>query len=107
MTKMLDALLDTLEKVKNPKDVVAVIHSAFDETPHVVAFVDVNKTWTVTEKLEFAFEKTNNINNAWWENKEVTKAFDGDSCRSTSVGDAILIGTDKYMCEAAGWSDPI
>jgi len=107
MNKALDALLETLEEIKNPKERVSVIHSAFDENPHVVAFVDVNKTWTVTEKLEFAFEKTNSINDAWWTNEEVTKMFDGDSCRSTSMGDAILIGTDKYVCEAAGWSDPI
>ena len=104
MNKSLDALLETLEEIKNPKERVSVIHSAFDENPHVVAFVDVNKTWTVTEKLEFVFEKTNNINDAWWTNEEVTKMFDGDGCRSTSVGDMLLVGTEKYKCEGSGWS---
>ena len=104
MNKSLDALLETLEEIKTPKERVSVIHSAFDENPHVVAFVEVDKEWTVTEKLEFAFEKTNSINDAWYNNKEITKMFDGDGCRSTSVGDMLLVGTEKYKCEGLGWS---
>ena len=104
MNKALDALLETLEEIKSPKERVSVIHSAFDENPHVVAFVEVDKEWTVTEKLEFAFEMTNSINDAWYNNKEITKMFDGDGCRSTSVGDMLLVGTEKYKCEGSGWS---
>ena len=104
MNEKLDALLETLEEIKNPKENVSVIHSAFDEDPHVVAFVEVDKEWTVTEKLEFAFEMTNSINDAWYNNKEITKMFDGDGCRSTSVGDMLLVGTEKYKCEGSGWS---
>jgi hypothetical protein len=44
MNKALDALLETLEEIKYPKVRVSVIHCAFDENPHVVACVDVNKT---------------------------------------------------------------
>ena len=46
-------------------DKVAVIHSAFDETPKTVAFVSVDKNLPDTEKCEVAFMKTNSINNAW------------------------------------------
>jgi hypothetical protein len=59
---------------------------------------------TVDEKLEFAFMKTNSIDDAWWNNSEVTVMFDGDGCRSTMVSDMVLIGTDKYVCEKMGWS---
>ena len=84
-------------------DKVAVIHSAFDETPKTVAFVSVDKNLPDTEKCEVAFMKTNSIDNAWWNNKEVTKMFDGEACRSTSSGDHVLIGNKKYKCAPVGW----
>ena len=99
----LDALLGTLDAIENPKETVAVIHAAFDETAHTVALVEVKKDMTTTEKLEFAFMKTNSIEDAWWNNAEITKMFDGDGCRSSSVGDMILVGKDKYKCESMGW----
>ena len=99
MSKKLDALVKNLETTP-----VAVIHAAFDETPHTVAMIDLPKTLSTDEMLEKAFMLTNSIENAWWNNKGVTVMFDGKSCRSTSVGDMVLIGTEKYKCEAAGWS---
>ena len=98
------ALMKNFESLGKEK--VSVIHSAFGDKPHVVAFVDVNKTWTVTEKLEFAFEKTNSINDAWWTNEGITKMFDGATCRSTSVGDMVLLSSGKkYKVDACGWSE--
>ena len=47
--------------------------------------------------------KTNSIDNAWWNNEEVTKTFDGEACRSTSSGDHVLIGNKKYKCAPVGW----
>ena len=82
---------------------VAVIHSAFDETPKTVAFVSVDKKLSDKEKCEVAFMKTNSIDNASWNNKEVTKMFDGEACRSTSSGDHVLIGNKKYKCAPVGW----
>ena len=67
---------------------VAVIHAAFEDAPTTVAFV-----------------KTNSINDAWWNNEGVTKMFDGGACRSTSMGDMVLIGNTKYKCEMTGWSE--
>ena len=49
--------------------------------------------------------KTNSINDAWWNNEGVSKVFKGIACRSTSVGDMVLIGTTTYKCEVTGWSE--
>ena len=84
---------------------VTVIHAAEDGAPKTVAFVEVKKDATTAEKLEAAFMKTNNITDAWWNNEGVTKIFGGAACRSTSVGDMILVGNDKYKCEPTGWSE--
>ena len=99
MSKKLDALVKNLETTS-----VAVIHAAFDETPHTVAMIDLPKTLSTDEMLEKAFMMTNSIESAWWLNEGVTKMFDGKACRSTMVGDFVLIGNDKYKCEPAGWS---
>ena len=104
MNKKLDALLDTLEGVKNPKETLSVIHAAYDEKPHLVAFVEVDKSWTDTKKLEHAFMKTNTIEEAWYTSKEGIDYMGPEkSCRSTSVGDYVLIGAKKYKCAGAGW----
>ena len=84
---------------------VAVIHAAYEDAPETVAFVEVEKKLTDTEKLEIAFRKTNSIDDAWWNNEGVTKMFGGGACRSTSVGDMVLIGTTKFKCEPTGWSE--
>ena len=104
MNKKLDALLDTLDDVKNPKEMVSVVHAAFEEKSRLVAFVEVEKSWTDTKKLEHAFMKTNTINEAWYTSKEGIDYMAPDkSCRSTSVGDFVLIGAKKYKCMMAGW----
>ena len=84
---------------------VTVIHAAFEDAPTTVAFVEVKKDATTTEKLETAFMKTNSIKDAWWNNEGVTKMFAGPACRSTMTGDMVLVGTDKYKCELTGWSE--
>ncbi len=64
-------LLDNYDKMV-VKEKVAVIHCAFGDTPHTVAFVHVDKGLL-------------------------------DGCRSTSVGDQVLVGNTKYMCSPYGW----
>ena len=96
----IDALMKTYEGV----DTVSVIHAAFDETPHVVAMVEVSAKMSTNEKLEKAFMLTNSINDAWWNNEGVTPMFGDKGCRSTSVGDMVLIGKEKYKCDSVGWS---
>ena len=99
MSKIADALIKTLLSEK-----VTVIHAAFENTPHKVALIDVEKTLTTDEKLEKAYVLTNTIDSAWWNNKVVTKLFKGNSCRSTSPGDMVIIGKDTFKCESSGWS---
>jgi hypothetical protein len=82
---------------------VAVIHAGYDETPHTVAMVEVDKSLPDEEKCEVAFMKTNTIDCGWWENEEVTPMFPEKTCRSTSSGDMVLIGNTKYKCVAVGW----
>ena len=99
MNKKLDALMKTLNDVK-----VSVIHDNGPAGPNVVAFIDMPKSMSTSEKLEHAFMLTNSIDDAWYNNKGIRKMFDGDGCRSTMVGDMVLIGTEKYKCEGNGWS---
>ena len=97
----IDALTKTLYGVEN----VAVIHSTHEKAPHTVAFVEVEATLPVKEKLEIAFVKTNSIADVWWRNEGVTALFGGKYCRSTMTGDMVLIGTTKYKCDHSGWSN--
>jgi hypothetical protein len=99
MNKKLDALMSTLNDEK-----VSVIHDNGPAGPNVVAFIDMPKTLSTTEKLERAFMLTNSVDDAWYTSEKVTKLFDGPGCRSTMVGDMVLIGTEKFKCEPNGWS---
>ncbi len=98
---MNEALMKNYESTFMEK--VAVIHAGYDETPHTVAMVEVDKSLPDEEKCEVAFMKTNTIDCGWWENEEVTPMFPEKTCRSTSSGDFVLIGNTKYKCVAVGW----
>ena len=81
------------------KETVAVIHIPVGgETggPRTIAMVEVDKALSDRDKMEEAFKLTNSINDAWWNNEEVTPMFPDATCRSTSVGDMVLVGTKKY-----------
>ena len=87
-------------------ETAAVIHVGEGGRPTTVALVDVEKAGTDMKKLETAFMKTNSITDAWWNNEGITKMFGGETCRSTSVGDMVLLSSGKkYKCEMAGWSE--
>ena len=85
-------------------ETVAVIHAAMEDSPRTVAFVNVEKTLTTKKKLEKAFMLTNSIEDAWYNSKKITKMFEGTGCRSTMVGDMVLIGKEKFKVEPMGWS---
>tara|TARA_B100001105_G_scaffold139679_1_gene111847 strand:- start:262 stop:582 length:321 start_codon:yes stop_codon:yes gene_type:complete len=87
-------------------ETVAVIHSAYEDSPRTVAFVNVDKTWSVKKKLEKAFMLTNTIEDAWYTSDEIIYIGPESSCRSTSVGDMVRFenGT-KFKCEDTGWSE--
>ena len=99
MSKKLDALLSTLNDEK-----VSVIHDNGPAGANVVAFIDMPKVMSLSEKLEHAFMLTNSVESAWYTNKDITKMFEGKGCRSTMVGDMVLIGAAKYRVEGTGLS---
>ena len=85
---------------------VAVIHSAYEDKPRTVAFVEVDKSMTVNEKLEKAFMLTNSVEDAWYKSDKVEYIGPDKACRSTMVGDMVRLedGT-KFKCEDTGWSE--
>ena len=105
---------------------VSVIHSAFGDTPHVVAFVDVDESLPLINKLEYAYRWTNNVMGSWSIKEEyfedgekngdynpnVTvmaplKEVDGQTygLRSTSMNDQMLLGTKKYKVAMMGFEE--
>ena len=102
MVNQKEALMKNLENID--KEEVAVIHSAFGDKPHVVAFVKVDKTLSDENKCEQAFKLTNSINDGWWNNEDVQYMGPNKTCRSTSSGDQVVLknGT-KYNCSFIGW----
>jgi hypothetical protein len=98
---MNDALMKNYEKTFMKE--VVVIHAPFEEAPHTVAFVEVPAHLCDEEMCEIAFKKTNTIEEVWWKNEGVTYVGPEKTCRSTSTGDYVLIGTRKYKCAFTGW----
>lgn len=96
---------------------VAVIHTAFEETPRTVAFVEVGDR-IGDEALEYAYRWTQNIMDSWSMkmpedgNDDVTvvgelPVYDGQTygLRSTSMGDQMLMGTTKYKVSMVGFEE--
>ena len=94
---------------------VAVIHTAFEDTPRTVALVEVG-TRTGEAALEYAYRWTQNIMDSWSKkmpedgNDDVTvmaplEVHNGVEygLRSTSVGDQMLLGNTKYRVSAVGF----
>ena len=97
---------------------IAVIHTAFEDTPRTVALVDAPEG-SVTEQLEYAYRWTQNIMDSW----SMNGAADGNDRvtlmaplykddngkewghRSTSVGDQMLVGNTKYKVDSFGFSE--
>ena len=102
MNTKTEALMKTLMTEE-----VAVIHSAFEDKPRTVAFIVMDKSLSVKEKLEKAYMLTNSIEDAWYTSDKVNYIGPEKSCRSTSVGDFVLVGRDKYECKSSGWSKDV
>lgn len=107
---------------------VSVIHTAFEDTPRVVAFVDVGDR-TGTDALEYAYHRTNNIMGSWSKGPQlehegemvdnpdysedvtvmaplyVDKNGKEWGHRSTSMNDQMLIGTTKYRVAMSGFKE--
>lgn len=104
---------------------VAVIHTAFEDVPQTVAFVEVGER-TGDDALEYAFRWTNNVMGSWsikeqYLGDEVNGDYNDDvtvmaplhkdadgrewGLRSTSVGDQMLMGTTKYRVAGFGFEE--
>ena len=102
MNNTKEALMKNFESLGKEK--VSVIHSAFGDKPHVVAFVEVDKTLSDEDKCEQVFKWTNSINDGWWNNEGVEYIGPKPTCRSTSSGDQMLLANGtKYKCAMVGW----
>ena len=91
---------------------LAVIHTAFEDKPSTVAFVDVDESLSLIDKLEYAYRWTQNIVGSWSlkigddANSNVTvmgDISDGMGLRSTSMGDQVLVGNKKYVVAMMGF----
>jgi len=104
---------------------VAVIHTAFEDVPNTVAFVDVPDGTDDMSAMEYAYRWTNNVMGSWSIKKEYFEGGEqnGDyndavtvmaplhkdesgkewGHRSTSVGDQMLVGNRKYKVAFAGF----
>ena len=98
---------------KETNQTVAVIHTAFEDKPSTVALVHTKEGMTLSQKLEYAYRWTQNIMDSWSlklpmdGNDDVTvmgEIVDGMGLRSTSVGDQILVGTEKYVVAPMGFT---
>ena len=98
---------DTVNGVGKETFRVAVIHDDRDRDGKlgVVAFMKFSNKLLNSYILEKAFEMTNSKDAPWYENDGIEKMFDGETCRSTMVGDFVLIGNMKWKCEPTGWKE--
>jgi len=102
---------------------VTVIHTAFEDSPRVVALVEVGSR-TGDEALEYAYHRTQNLGGSWSRNDfEPNPDYSEDvtvmaelpvhegvtyGLRSTSMGDRMLMGNVKYKVAMCGFEiDPV
>ena len=99
---------------------VAVIHTAFEDSPRTVAFVEVGIR-TGDEALEYAYHRTQNLGGSWSRDdiennpdysEDVTvmadlPVYDGVmyGLRSTSMGDQMLFGDKTYKVAMCGFKE--
>ncbi len=97
---------------------VTVIHTAFEKSPRTVALVEVGDR-TGDEALEYAYHRTQNIGGSWSRrdvenNPDYSEdvsviadlpVYEGVTygLRSTSMGDQMLLGTEKYKVDMVGF----
>ena len=102
---------------------VAVIHTAFEDSPNTVAFVDVPDGTDHESAMSYAYRWTNNVMGSWSikektfsngeENGDYNPAVTvmaplhegGMGLRSTSMGDQMLVGNKKYKVAMVGFEE--
>ena len=102
---------------------VAVIHTAFEDKPSTVAFVNVPELPSLNETLEYAYRWTNNVMGSWSRdekvfsngdtngdfNPNVTRIAplhkDGMGLRSTSMGDEMIVDGKTFKVAMLGFEE--
>lgn len=102
---------------------VAVIHTAFEDTPNTVAFVEVPDGTDHEDAMSYAYRWTNNVMGSWsikeevFDNGEPNGDYNpnvtvmaplhegGMGLRSTSMGDHMLVGNKKYKVAMVGFEE--
>jgi hypothetical protein len=93
------------ELVKHPRDTMG-IRAMFDAQENAQWPGDYDHVATVeSDDREDAFELTNSIDSNWWVNVGVTPhGAAAKGCRSTSVGDIVVLGNgEAWKCAGCGW----
>ena len=85
---------------------VTVIHAAFEETPVIVA--EVNLPWeviseadTVNQVLEYAYRWTNNIQGSWSRDKILT-GDNGETINNGDYNDDVKVLTPLHVSKNTG-----
>jgi len=81
------------------KNTVAVIHSAFEDAPRVVAFVEVGER-TGEEALEYAYRRTNNIGGSW--SRPATFDFNGETVDNPDYSEDVTVMAELPVSERTG-----
>jgi hypothetical protein len=72
------------------------------ENFEMVAIIEPDPETGEARSVDTAYELTNHIDCAWWENEGVTRV--GPEARSTSVGDVIVRNEEVWLCARVGWT---
>ena len=104
---------------------VAVIHTAFEDSPNTVAFVDVPDGTDHESAMSYAYRWTNNVMGSWsrdekvFSNGETNGDFnpnvtriaplheDGMGLRSTSMGDEMIVDGKTFKVAMLGFEEVV
>jgi hypothetical protein len=74
----------------------------FPTNHELVAEVQTDKP--EAEALDEVYMFTQNINEPWVEHVRVNFKKEDDGCRSTHIGDVLVMDGNPYVCEVLGWT---
>lgn len=72
----------------------------YERNHDLVAHVEVHSVGM--KALDEAYKLTQNINDSWTKNAFVSTVLEG--CRSTHIGDVLVMDMDAYVCAPVGWT---
>lgn len=82
-------------------ELVDIVNNNLDKYDTVARIVLGGNEYDI---LSDAWELTNTVDEPWYINTDITKCFEGDGCRSTSIGDIITIeGYGSYVVNGCGF----